>query len=131
MSRCVSSRTKGNEQCNIIKPALHLPYSVCINNPYKTLQHYIRISCCRRSSDDDVDTVICFHHTMYFCSILINDAQLNTPCDFTFAANNKSIWIEVSQDTRIGVWYFKNKFYKMSRIRCLIQKLPEQYKTTI
>ena len=82
---------------------------------YKTLQHYIRISCCRRSSDDDVDTVICFHHTMYFCSILTNDAQLNTPCDFTFAANNKSIWIEVSQDITI----FTNKMLDTKTTRTL------------
>ena len=50
---------------------------------------------------------------MYFCSILTNDAQLNTPCDFTFAANNKSIVIEVSQDTRAGVWYLKSIFYEI------------------
>ena len=109
MSRCVSSQTKGNEQCNIIKQALHLPYSVCINNPYKTLQHYIRIMLQKVVRDDDVDTVICFHHTMYFCSILTNDAQLNTPCDFTFAANNESIWIEVSQDTRLECDIFTDK----------------------
>ena len=50
---------------------------------------------------------------MYFCSILTNDGQLNTPCDFTFAANNKSIVIEVSQDTRAGVWYLKSIFYEI------------------
>ena len=53
---------------------------------------------------------------MYFCSILTNDGQLNTPCDFTFAANNKSTVIEVSQDTRIGVWYLKGIFYETDKV---------------
>ena len=91
---------------------------------YKTLQHYIRIMLQKVVRDDDVDTVICFHHTMYLCSILTNDAQLKTPCDFTFAANNKSIWIEVSQDTRIGVWYFKSIFYKITKLRCKAYSKP-------